>query len=234
MPIPITASASRPSSTAVSTSRPPAFGRRRRPRHSATARADRPTWPWLSTRHARRGPRQCPAAPRRPPRCAAGRPTLSIRFTPGGDDHVRPRRPRPAVCRSATTARPSPAPRGQRLAGAVIGRADLRVELDGAPDPPRRIGRCRPGSVVHARIIAVQVYTRPPMSQVASAPATSQPRGPRACLLRHPALGRLAPGQLPRRPGQLRARCRTSTTRSTASSTCTPSPPSTTGRSCGS
>ena len=49
------------------------------------------------------------------------------------------------------------------------------MELDDVADPPRRIRRRRPGSVDHARIIAVRVYTRPPMSQVASAPANPQP-----------------------------------------------------------
>ena len=45
------------------------------------------------------------------------RATLKSRLAPAGEIQVRPRRPRPAVCQSATTARPSP-PASRRAARA--------------------------------------------------------------------------------------------------------------------
>ena len=70
------------------------------------------------------------------------------------------------------------------------------MELDDVADPPRRIRRRRPGSVDHARIIAVRVYTSASDEPGCLRSRESAAGGSRARLLGHPALGRLAPGQL--------------------------------------
>ena len=209
MPIPMTASASRPSSTAVSTRRPASF----RPSSATTSfgHRTRTSAVLVTAEHASRTARAetMPSSPASAASIRGRTPTLSIRFTPAGDDHVRPRRPRPAVCRSATTARPSPPLSPPSAASAS--RARSLVEPISAWNsmvrPIRRDGSAaaRPGSVVHARIIAVQRLHSASDEPGRLRSRDLAARGPRACLLRHPALGRLAPGQLPRRSGQLRA-----------------------------
>ena len=79
-----------------------------------------------------------PASPVRHGHAGRSR-TLTARPARGGDCHCRPSRPRPAVCRSATTTRPSGSPARAAAGHVGVGRAGLRHAAPGGP-------RARPGA----------------------------------------------------------------------------------------
>ena len=106
-----------------------------RPLH-AGARA---RWPPGCPRRRPRRPRSSAAAP--PP--ARGRSTAeTYRPAPAGDDQLRPCRPRPADCASATTTQPSRR-RAPPARGDVVGGRHLVVAMDRAGNGPSRSSAVR-------------------------------------------------------------------------------------------
>ena len=73
------------------------------------------------------------------------KPRLSSSAVPGGAVQVRPSRPRPAVCSSATARQTSGSPRGQPAADDVVRRADDGEPLMAA-DVRRRLGHRHPAA----------------------------------------------------------------------------------------
>ena len=212
-PDPTTAEVTRSPSMVVSSSRPPTFAPSSETRsfgHFRSTGAVRRAGGSRAARAGRDG--ELPGDAGR--QTAAATATLSVRFRPGGDCHDRPRRPRPAVCSSATTARPSPSGSSQQRAGTVVRRADRGVRLHAAADPsPWPIGAAPVGIGQHMRhtippptraAAERAVHSRVGMSQTLDVARRRAPSGARARLQRHPALRRLAPRQLPWRAGQLR------------------------------